>query len=104
MCDCISDLQAGPMWDCRPPLLTVVINSPQMETRFSGMKHYTVYEVETKELGSRVSRKYKHFLWLYDRMAELFPCVSLPPLPVKQFSGEMLRMSQYYCTNIFLLS
>ena len=52
------------------------------------MKHVTRYDVDTKELGSCVPRKYKQFLWLYDRLAENFPCVSLPPLPVKQGSGE----------------
>ena len=51
------------------------------------MKHVTIYDVDTKELGSCVSRKYKQFLWLYDRLAENFPCISLPPLPVKQSSG-----------------
>jgi len=38
-------------------------------------------------LGAIVSRRYKHFLWLYDRLADLFPCLSLPPMPVKQYSG-----------------
>ena len=47
-----------------------------------------VYEVETEQLGTRVARRYRHFLWLYDKLAELFPCLSLPPLPVKHFSGE----------------
>ena len=61
------------------------------KTRFSGLKQYTMYDVETKELNSCVTRKYKQFLWLYDRLAEGFPCVSLPPLPVKQFSGESVQ-------------
>ena len=52
------------------------------------MKHVTLYDVDTKELGSCVARKYKQFLWLYDRLAENFPCISLPPLPVKRGSGD----------------
>lgn len=48
--------------------------------------------METRPLGSKVSRKYKHFLWLYDKLAELFPCISLPPLPVKQYSGKLVSM------------
>lgn len=76
----------GPRWNCQPPKLTVVIRSLQTEGRFGGMN--TVYEVKTRELASCVQRHYKHFLWLYDRLAELFPCISLPPMPVKQFSGE----------------
>ena len=63
----------------------------QSESRFSGMKHTMVYEVETEQLGTRVARRYRHFLWLYDKLAELFPCLSLPPLPVKHFSGEIKK-------------
>ena len=81
-------VQVGPAWDCDPPQLTVAIRHMQSESRFSGMKHTMVYEVETEQLGTRVARRYRHFLWLYDKMAELFPCLSLPPLPVKHFSGE----------------
>lgn len=29
-------------------------------------------------------RKYKHFLSLYDQLAEKVPCISLPPPPIKQ--------------------
>lgn len=83
--------KVGPRWDCLPPTLTITIKElPPEKTRFSGVKQHSVYDVETKELSSCVTRKYKHFLWLYDRLAEGFPCVSLPPLPVKQFSGEMM--------------
>ena len=82
------DLQAGPRWDCYPPTLTIVIKDLHTETRFSGVKHFTVFDVETKQLGTQVTRRYKNFLWLYDKMAEFFPCISLPPLPVKQFSGK----------------
>ena len=81
--------QVGPRWNGRPPSLTVVVKEPQTEPRFSVMKQVTLYDVETKELGSCVTRKYKQFLWLYDRLAENFPCVSLPHLPVKQGSGKI---------------
>lgn len=81
--------QAGPKWDCFPPTLTIVIKNLHTETRFSGVKHFTVFDVETKQLGTQVTRRYKNFLWLYDKMAEFFPCISLPPLPVKQFSGAL---------------
>ena len=71
-------VQGGPAWDCHPPVLTVAIRHMQTESRFSGIKHTMVYGVETEELDTCVARRYKHFLWLYDRMAELFPCLSLP--------------------------
>jgi hypothetical protein len=84
----VVSIEVGPRWKSRPPKLTVVVKEPQTEPRFSGMKHVTLYDVDTRELGSCVPRKYKQFLWLYDRLAENFPCISLPPLPVKQGSGQ----------------
>ena len=75
-------------------MLTVAIRHMQSESRFSGIKHTMVYEVETEQLGTRVARRYKHFLWLYDKLAELFPCLSLPPLPVKHFSGKKMYVQQ----------
>ena len=73
----------------------MVITDLQTESRFSGMKHTTLYQVETQELGAIVTRKHKHFLWLYDRLAENFPCISLPPLPVKHLSGEEEKKKRY---------
>ena len=92
----------GPRWDCQAPTLTITIKElPVEKTRFSGLKQFTMYDVETKELSSCVTRKYKQFLWLYDRLAEGFPCVSLPPLPVKQFSGESVLGVGVQDKNIF---
>ena len=57
-----------------------------------GAKQLLTYVVETEEWNSSVTRKYKQFLWLYDKMAEGFPCISLPPLPVKQNSCEIVAV------------
>lgn len=78
--------QVGPAWDCYPPTYSI---SVKHESRSSGLKRWSSYIVETKQLNSSVTRKYKHFLWLYDKLAEVFPCISLPPLPVKQYSGNL---------------
>ena len=95
--------QVGPRWNRRPPSLTVVVKEPQTEPRFSVMKQVTLYDVETKELGSCVTRKYKQFLWLYDRLAENFPCVSLPHLPVKQGSGKIsLQLVRKWKQKLYL--
>jgi len=37
--------------------------------------------------GIQVSRRYKHFDWLHDRLVDKFPTVAVPPLPEKQISG-----------------
>jgi PX domain len=36
----------------------------------------------------QVSRRYKHFDWLHERLVEKFSIVAIPPLPDKQIQGE----------------
>jgi hypothetical protein len=36
----------------------------------------------------QVSRRYKHFDWLHERLCEKFPCVATPPIPDKQVTGR----------------
>ena len=46
-----------------------------------------------------VGHRFKHFDWLYERLVEKFPCISVPPLPDKQLSGrysEDLVMKRRY--------
>ena len=40
-----------------------------------------------------MSRRYKHFDWLFDRLVEKFTCISVPPLPDKQITGEKVEYS-----------
>jgi len=35
-----------------------------------------------------VAHRFKHFDWLYERLVQKFPCISVPPLPDKQITGE----------------
>ena len=42
-----------------------------------------------KNTGVAVSRRYKHFDWLYDRFLEKFTLISVPPLPDKQITGKL---------------
>ncbi|KAG8234814.1 hypothetical protein J437_LFUL015171, partial [Ladona fulva] len=36
----------------------------------------------------QVSRRYKHFDWLHERLVEKFCLLAIPPLPDKQISGR----------------
>jgi len=36
----------------------------------------------------QVSRRYKHFDWLHERLEEKFSLIPIPPLPDKQISGN----------------
>ena len=97
----ILGFQVGPAWDCHPPAYTITVrHQDALDSRHSGAKRWSAYLVETRQLGSRVTRKYKHFLWLYDKLAELFPCISLPPLPVKQYSGKMYPWLQFLSLRV----
>lgn len=37
---------------------------------------------------AHVSRRYKHFDWLYCRLVAKYPCVRIPPLPEKAITGK----------------
>jgi hypothetical protein len=36
----------------------------------------------------QVSRRYKHFDWLHERLVAKFSFIPIPPLPDKQIQGE----------------
>ena len=37
----------------------------------------------------QVSRRYKHFDWLHERLVEKFTMIPIPPLPDKQIQGML---------------
>eukprot|EP00731_Ephydatia_muelleri_P002526 Em0001g2526a len=83
-----STVMAGPKWDTsKVSSLTISVSNCSSDKQ-SETKVFANYNVKTKELSSHVIRNYKHFLLLYDRFAEYFPCISLPPLPVKQITSS----------------
>ena len=41
----------------------------------------------------QVSRRYKHFDWLHDRLVEKFTVIAVPPLPDKQIAGKCLLVN-----------
>ena len=36
----------------------------------------------------QVQRRFKHFAWLHDRLVDSYPCICVPPLPVKDFEAK----------------
>ncbi|KAJ7392101.1 Sorting nexin-9 [Desmophyllum pertusum] len=75
-------------WDRSPQPFTCVINAPEKKSKFKGMKSFIAYNIIPSSSGIVVSRRYKHFDWLYDRFVEKFTCISVPPLPDKQITGR----------------
>ena len=49
----------------------------------------------------QVSRRYKHFDWLHERLVEKFPCIPVPPLPDKQIQGEEMTGVYFPASLIF---
>jgi hypothetical protein len=43
-----------------------------------------------------VSRRYKHFDWLHERLVAKFSFIPIPPLPDKQIQGERNTSHQKY--------
>ncbi|ELK31754.1 Sorting nexin-18 [Myotis davidii] len=52
------------------------------------MKSYISYKLVPTHTRAPVYRRYKHFDWLYARLAEKFPVISVPHLPEKQATGR----------------
>jgi len=83
-------IKRGMYWDESETRFLIIIGSPEKKSKFSGIKKYTAYEIETQGISGngRVSRRYKHFDWLRERLVEQFPALAIPSLPEKQFGGR----------------
>ncbi|KAI3378415.1 hypothetical protein SNEBB_005527 [Seison nebaliae] len=66
------------------------ISNPVKESKMKGMKQYTSYHVESTVDGQKTAtdRRYKHFLWLHDQLAEKYVTISVPPIPNKALHGN----------------
>ncbi|KAG5684666.1 hypothetical protein PVAND_013884 [Polypedilum vanderplanki] len=67
---------------------TVTITSPKMESKFKGIKKFIAYQLLPSFNNEPVSRRYKNFDWLHERLVEKFCLIPIPPLPNKQISGR----------------
>lgn len=67
---------------------TVTVASPKKETKFKGMKSFIAYQLTPSFNNISVSRRYKHFDWLHERLVDKFCLIPIPPLPDKQISGR----------------
>ncbi|XP_028318468.1 sorting nexin-18-like [Gouania willdenowi] len=78
----------GPEWQEDPYPFTCTIDDPTKQTKFKGMKSYMSYGLTPTHTNVQVNRRYKHFDWLYARLVERFPVISVPHLPEKQATGR----------------
>lgn len=81
----------SPMWDPNPSPFSIEVRDPEKKKKFRGMKSFVAYSVIPSSNGRGVSRRYKHYTWLHERMEEKFAMHCVPPLPDKQYYGERGR-------------
>uniref|UniRef100_A0AAR2KHR9 Sorting nexin n=1 Tax=Pygocentrus nattereri TaxID=42514 RepID=A0AAR2KHR9_PYGNA len=85
---CVVMGQHGPEWQENPYPFSCTIDDPTKQTKFKGMKSYISYKLSPTHTQSPVNRRYKHFDWLYARLVEKFPVISVPHIPEKQATGR----------------
>ncbi|XP_028312694.1 sorting nexin-18a [Gouania willdenowi] len=85
---CVVMGQCGPEWQENPYPFTCGIDDPTKQTKFKGMKSYMSYKLTPTHTQNQVNRRYKHFDWLYTRLVEKFPVISVPHIPEKQATGR----------------
>ena len=87
--------------------------SPKKESKLKGLKSFIAYQLtpsvsflydflkgdfipQLKNMylqfnNIQVSRRYKHFDWLHERLVEKYTFIPIPPLPDKQIQGKHCR-------------
>ncbi|XP_078075480.1 sorting nexin-18-like [Mustelus asterias] len=85
---CVVGGPHGPEWQEDPYPFSCSIDEPTKQTKFKGIKSYISYRLVPSHTQSPVSRRYKHFDWLYGRLVEKFPVISVPHIPEKQATGR----------------
>lgn len=84
----VNQVDTGYYWKQIRDTYTVRVASPKKETKFKGMKSFIAYQLTPSFTNIPVSRRYKHFDWLHERLLEKFCLILIPPLPDKQISGR----------------
>lgn len=74
-------------WQPNPNPHSCSITSPKKESKLKGLKSYIAYQISTT-YGITVSRRYKQFDWLHQRLQDKFAVIPIPPLPDKQIAGR----------------
>lgn len=85
---CVIQTDSGYFWKRKSEPYTVRVASPKKETKFKGMKSFIAYQLTPSFNNIAVSRRYKHFDWLHERLVDKFCLIPIPPLPDKQISGR----------------
>eukprot|EP00095_Tigriopus_kingsejongensis_P004504 maker-scaffold427_size174323-snap-gene-0.33 protein:Tk04504 transcript:maker-scaffold427_size174323-snap-gene-0.33-mRNA-1 annotation:"sorting nexin-9" len=75
-------------WLNAQPPFSCAIASPKKESKLKGLKSFIAYQLTPSFNNIQVSRRFKHFDWLHERLSEKFTFIPIPPLPDKQIQGR----------------
>ncbi|XP_057297849.1 sorting nexin-18-like [Hydractinia symbiolongicarpus] len=78
----------GIAWQPNSIPFTIKITEPEKKSKYKGMKSYISYNLQPSHTSVIAGHRFKHFDWLYERLFQKFPCISIPPLPDKQLTGR----------------
>ncbi|XP_049781970.1 sorting nexin lst-4 isoform X2 [Schistocerca cancellata] len=84
----IYETEDGVMWNPIKERYNCQVASPKKESKLKGLKSFIAYQLTPSFNNIQVSRRYKHFDWLHERLEEKFSLIPIPPLPDKQISGR----------------
>ncbi|PNF21155.1 Sorting nexin lst-4 [Cryptotermes secundus] len=84
----IYESEKGVVWNPITEPYVCMVASPKKESKLKGLKSFIAYQLTPSFNNIQVSRRYKHFDWLHERLEEKFSLVPIPPLPDKQISGR----------------
>jgi len=86
----INELANGSFqWEIVEEQFTCKIGTPKKSSKLRGMKTFIAYPLTPSFSNIQVSRRYKHFDWLHERLTKKFGLlIPIPPLPEKQAIGR----------------
>eukprot|EP00038_Savillea_parva_P031584 m.88317 g.88317 ORF g.88317 m.88317 type:complete len:516 (-) comp9748_c0_seq1:204-1751(-) len=70
------------------PFEVKVVKAENRGTKFKGIKQFTVFKVTDTRTNVAVERRFKHFTWLHEQLARIYPNFIIPHLPGKQVAGR----------------
>jgi len=77
------------IWENSQAPYTCKMGAPKKGSKFGGLKGFVTYPITPDFSNIQVSRRYKQFDWLYERLCGKFGTViAIPPLPDKQVTGR----------------
>uniref|UniRef100_UPI00398E6EA6 sorting nexin-18-like n=1 Tax=Pristiophorus japonicus TaxID=55135 RepID=UPI00398E6EA6 len=85
---CVAAGPHGPEWQENPYLFACSVDEPSQQTKFKGIKSYIPYHLVPSHTQCPVNWRYKQFDWLYGRLVQKFPVISVPHIPEKQATSR----------------